>query len=391
MRFDAKIITGMLHASKFDGTKGCTTTDLPHDGSFLVGGIRLSGRLGMPFLVQGRVGSGTLYLMSWSERECRTHRDQQRGGMKLPWQPDKDWPMFSAVDASGARNFFDVPEWASRLAGIGHWTVGCAANGLSYRSVVIVPIRGSSAAWIALGALMASLSTSETNDVVAGASVWFPPVPGRTRFTTGVVGDPIRDENGLFRIVRSKGKAAPCLESCPRDSFFLVKKRPNLDSARSARMLTALARELAIRSSPDACLMLEDAIQIAGNNTEIKAWAEGVVLNETSLDRSLMLGSGGSFAVCRFIGERRAKPDERAKVVIVDGPAGIGVLEDDSFRLTGTPAVIILTPDEFISGQPDSSRIANALADWGEQCEVWPDGLAMPGIGGLVFAKEVTR
>lgn len=313
------------------------------------------------------------------------------GGVKLPWQPDKAWPTFSVTGSSGVQNAFEVPEWASRIAGIGHWTMGSTANGRSCRSVVIVPVRSSSVLWVALGALMASLSTSKMSEIVAGATVWFPPLPGRTRFNDGVVGSPIRDENGLFRIVRSKGKIASWIESCHRDSFFFVEKRPHIDSARSALMLASLAGALEVRSSPDVCLMLEDAIQITGNSAEILAGAEGIGLDGVSLDQSLMLSKGDNLATCRLIGERRARPNEKAKLVIIDGPGGLGILEDDSFRRAETPAVIILTPDEFISGQPDSARIANALGDWGEQCEAWPDGLEMPGIGGLIYWREAGR
>ncbi|GAB3727085.1 hypothetical protein GCM10028862_03170 [Luteimonas pelagia] len=99
-----------------------------------------------------------------------------------------------------------------------------------------------------------------------------------------------------------------------------------------------------------------------------------------------MFNVGAGFAVCRHLGERHAVADEQAKVVIVDGPNALGVLEEESFRTAETPAIVLLTPDEWLSGQPDSNRIVNALGDWGCQCEDWPDPeIAIPGLGGLNF------
>ncbi|MDV3257944.1 MAG: hypothetical protein LOX97_09235 [Sphingomonas sp.] len=248
---------------------------------------------------------------------------------------------------------------------------------------MIVPTRNSAAIWLTLGALIASLVSCNPREVVAGDTVWFPPNRNRTRFRQGKVGTPVRDENGLIRIVTAQG-----IYSGRRDTFFAVRHRPNLDSARAAAGMAAFVRSLGIDCSPDQCLMLEDAIQIVGNEKQIKNTAASISSSQGTLADIAMLDRKDGFSVCRHLGERKAKPSDKAKLVIIDGPGGLAVLESDDFVRAPTPAVVILTPDEWISGQPDPDRITNALEDWGESCDSWPQEFGLPGIGRLTYRSR---
>jgi len=309
------------------------------------------------------------------------------GATALPWQVGSTWPAFHEDDHQGERKSFQVPDWASGLAAHGHDLVRTAVAGDCYRSVVIVPTRNSTAIWVTLGALIASLASSKPKDVVAGDTVWFPPSANQTRFRSGVVGNPIRDDYGLFRVDRTERKGSTCLHSCRRDAFFAVDQKPNLDSARSAERMATFARHLGIECGPDECLMLEDAIQIAGNEQQIKDTAGLISSSQGTLADIAMLDARSGFSMCRHLGERKARPSDKAKLVIIDGPGGLAVLESGDFLREDTPAVVILTPDEWISGQPDPDRITNALEDWGESCDTWPPEFGMPGIGRLAYRK----
>lgn len=310
----------------------------------------------------------------------------------LPWDSASTWPKFGERVSSEQLNPFDIPEWASRLAGLGHWMVASAARGRSHRSVVIVPIRNTAAIWVALGALMAGLANSEARSIRAGDTVWFPPLPRKTRFSEGQIGSPAQDEAGRFRIERSRGRSNSWTEFRDRQDFFAVKSPPSLDAARAAQNAALAARQLGIQCGPDPCLMLEDGFQIAGGKEQIRSAAGQIELGGVSLANLLMLEDGNGFSMCRLLGGRRAKPSGKARLVIIDGPESLGILEDESFKTADSPAVAILTPDEWLSGQPDSDRIANALGDWrGEYCAQWPRELEMPGLGCLLFRRDHSR
>lgn len=310
----------------------------------------------------------------------------------LPWDMAEPWPKFGERISSEWLKSFEIPEWASRLAGLGHWMVTSGANGRFHRSVVIVPIRNTAAIWVALGALMAGLASSKVQSIKTGQTVWFPPLPRKTKFGEGKVGSPAQDEDGRFRIERSRGRNNSWTEFCDRHGFFAVENPPSLEAARSAEKAAFVARQLGIQCGPDPCLMLEDAVQIAGGKEQVQFAASQIELGGVTLAQLMMLEDGGRFSMCRALGGRRAKPDDKARLVIMDGPGGLGILEDESFKAADTPAVAILTPDEWFSAQPDSDRIANALGDWrGEYCAQWPRELEMPGLGCLLYRKDSSQ
>jgi hypothetical protein len=257
---------------------------------------------------------------------------------------------------------------------------------------VIVPIRATAVAWLVLGGLMASLSCSNQREVEVGDTVWFPPSPGRTRFSKGTVaGLPTDNEYGLFRIERPDAAGGGATYYCGRDGFFLVESPPNLNSARSANKIAIAARSLGVQCTPDRCLVLENAIGIIGNKDHVQSAAGGIELGGVTLADLMMLEENG-FSMCRHLGGRRAKSDDKAKLVVIDGHGGLNILEDESFKRADTPAIAILTPDEWISGQPDTDRIENALADWrGDPCGQWPQELEMPGLGCLLYRRDSSR
>lgn len=312
--------------------------------------------------------------------------------MMLPWSKAEVWPKFGERIPSEPPKAFEVPQWASRLAGLGHWMVSNGTSGRFHRGVVIVPIRKTAVTWLALGALMASFSYSNRREVEVGDTVWFPPKRGRMRFSKGtIVGLPADDVHGLFRIARLGAADDRITESCGRDGFFAVENSPNLDSARSAEKMAVVARKLGTQCTPDRCLMLENAIGIVGSKDQMEAVAGEIELDGITL-ADLMMLEGKGFSMCRHLGGRHAKPDDRAKLVVIDGPDGLNILEDEALKRVDTPAIAILTPDEWISGQPDSDRITNALEDWrGELCRQWPQGLEMPGLGCLLYRRDSSR
>jgi hypothetical protein len=137
--------------------------------------------------------------------------------------------------------------------------------------------------------------------------------------------------------------------------------------------------------------VLENAIGIIGNKDHVQSAAGGIELGGVTLADLMMLEENG-FSMCRHLGGRRAKSDDKAKLVVIDGHDGLNILEDESFKRADTPAIAILTPDEWISGQTDTDRIENALADWrGDPCGQWPQELEMPGLGCLLYRRDSSR
>lgn|GEM_PF-6631508 len=310
----------------------------------------------------------------------------------LPWDKNVAWPKFKETTLDGSARDFDVPEWASRLAGLGHWMVSSGTDGQFYRCVVIVPVRNTAVTWVTLGALMASLADSNTRAIQMGDTVWFPPRRGRVRFSKGAVAElPADNVHGLFRIERLGARNDRTIDSCSRDGFFAVENSPNLDSARSAERMAVVARRFGIQCTPDRCLMLENAIGITGSKDQVRSAAGGIELDGITIAGLIMLEENG-FSMCRHLGGRRAKPDDKARLVVIDGPDGLNILEDEAFKRADIPAVAILTPDEWISGQPDPDRITNAMEDWrGDICEQWPRELEMPSLGCLLYRKDSSR
>lgn len=310
----------------------------------------------------------------------------------LPWSRAEAWPKFEERTSAESSQALEVPEWASRLAGLGHWMVSNGTSARFHRGVVIVPIRRTAVVWLVLGALMAGLSCSNRREVEVGDTVWFFPEGGRKRFSKGtVVGLPAEDVHGLFRIEMMGSVDDRITVFCGRDRFFAVERPPSLDSARSADKMAVAARSLGVQCTPDRCLMLENALGIIANKDRVLSAAGGIDLGGVTLADLMMLEENG-FSMCRYLGERRPKFDDKARLVVIDGPDGLNILEDEAFKRADTPAIAILTPDEWISGQPDSDRIENALEDWrGDACGQWPRELEMPGLGCLLYRRDSGR
>lgn len=126
--------------------------------------------------------------------------------INLPWAAEKPWPPFQEIAENDVVENFNVPEWASILAGIGYWHVRTGIEGHHHRSVLLVPVRNTAMIWVALGGLIASVQTSRQKSVEVGDTVWFPPRPCRTRFTKGKVLELPTGQSDLFRIETSRGR-----------------------------------------------------------------------------------------------------------------------------------------------------------------------------------------
>lgn len=209
----------------------------------------------------------------------------------LPWSKAEVWPKFGERTSAESSKAFEIPEWASRLAGLGNWMVSNGTSGRFHRGVVIVPIRKTAATWVVLGALMAGLSYSNQREVEVGDTVWFPPKLGRTRFNKGtVVGLPADDLHGFFRIEGPGAVDDRITESCRRDGFFAVERPPSLDSALSAGKMAVAALRLGVPCTPDQCLMLENAIGITGSKEQMQSAAGAIELDGVALAVLMMLG-----------------------------------------------------------------------------------------------------
>lgn len=310
----------------------------------------------------------------------------------IPWDRTRTrpWPKLTEIVSPETVESHEVPLWASQLAGLGHWMVANAAKGTSYAAIVIVPIRETPVLWVALGALMAALEGSCETSLEEGQTVWFPPKPGKQRFSRGLINDPTPDKYNLIKVdVIGRNSHT---HSCNRSDFFAVTDQPSLETARLAQCTAGTAKSLGIDCRPEQCLSIESAIQISGSKAPIQAAASRLRMADVELSRLMMLDdaeNGSRFSVLRLLGERQTSPDEKARIVIGDGRNGMAVLDNDAFKQSCIPAVFLLTPDEWYSGQPDSNRIDNALVDWGgKRCD-WPEGVAAPGIGCLLYRKEV--
>lgn len=311
--------------------------------------------------------------------------------MRVVWSPDHCWP--SIDDRSdGFVERVDVPEWASQLSGFGHWLVRTHRLPYSHRAILIVPVRKSAALWVMLGAMIAVLESSAQRDVEVGRTVWFLP-RGAVQYVQGEVIDLSGVDEGMVKFRTRYGKGAKSewgelIEIRPRHDVIAVDQRPSLELAKSAARAADILKDLGLLLGVEHFLLAENAIRLAGSEADTFSTAELLALGGARFADLLLLQgkSSATFSICRFIGD---SVDDKARMVVIDGPRKLAILEDPEFQKTDLPAVALLTEDEWCAAlSGDSDRLVNALENWGgSRLDEWPS-VPIAGIGGLIYVKE---
>lgn len=277
----------------------------------------------------------------------------------------------------------EPPDWVKELVCFGQWIVAQSSENVSWRAALVLPVRKSSALWISLGGILGVLQDGAPRQAQCGAKVWLLPKPGRKWFREGMLD---RIEGGFHWISLNDG-----CEGRRRSEVFFVQSRPTLEQAKAADATEALARQLGMDIPPGRCLEAESSIFIGGSKHATKELASVVKLNGHSIEQLLLLSSVDvdRFSMTRVVNETE-EVGSNARLLIIDGPSKLHLLEDVRASSGMLPAVVVLSEEEWFQAQAaDSSRIQNAFVNWAGERHDWPDGLPKVGLGGVVYTKRL--
>lgn len=298
--------------------------------------------------------------------------------------PADPWPTL-AYRQDDSWHDTTVPCWVKSLAAFGRWLVVQSDTGVAWRAALVVPSRSSSALWLSLGGLFGVLELPASREVVPGATVWLMPNRGRQRFRQGVLED-VR--HGLHWI-----RLNNVLEGQPRSALFFVQGTPTLERCRAASATEDLAGRLGRQIAPGRCLEAESSVLVGGGIHAVQSAASSLRLGERSMEELLLLsraGAGG-FSMTRLVDDT-GEIGSNARLLVIDGPSRLHLIEDVRTSTTMLPAVVVLSEEEWFQAlAADSSRIQNAFVNWGGERHEWPEDLPKIGLGGVLYRKCLAR
>lgn len=101
-------------------------------------------------------------------------------------------------------------------------------------------------------------------------------------------------------------------------------------------------------------------------------------------------GAGG-FSMTRLVDDT-GEIGSNARLLVIDGPSRLHLIEDVRTSTTMLPAVVVLSEEEWFQAlAADSSRIQNAFVNWGGERHEWPEDLPKIGLGGVLYRKCLAR